>query len=164
MDSPFCRVQIENPGKNGRITYYKIKTLTPVRKVFTLQYGLDLVFGCSFWTLLAPILDFEGPFQNWNLQFFWIWIRFCQKKNGEKKQCPGFDFVVMWGGWSSLVVTHEYNITISHYYHLLGHIMPINSTNLHHMMKKKKKYGEISVSRNSTYIYLPDSLFYRIQL
>ena len=23
MDSPFCRVQIENPRKNGRITYYK---------------------------------------------------------------------------------------------------------------------------------------------
>ena len=39
MGSPICRVQIENPGKNGRITYYKIKTLTSVRKVYTLQHG-----------------------------------------------------------------------------------------------------------------------------
>ena len=29
MDSPFWCVQIENPGKNCRIAYYKIKTLTP---------------------------------------------------------------------------------------------------------------------------------------
>ena len=89
MDSPFCRVQIENPGKNGRITYYKIKTLTSVRKVFTLQNGawtlyLATLFG-PFWLqyliLMAP----------WKIEiwiFFWIWIWFCHKQNGEQK-LPG---------------------------------------------------------------------------
>ena len=42
-----------------------------------------------FGPLLASILDFDGPLENWNLDFFWIWIWFCHKKNGEQKIARG---------------------------------------------------------------------------